>query len=307
MAPRTLQQLRRAEVVVLPPNRKSNRQTYWKSSFRQRWPKLRNSAYGKFLLDGTPYTDSRCLHCLSAEGRRSAVLYGSTRRLMGLPMALALGATLVSAQGYPRLSVGDKKPHEKKKWLVRPCTRSETALWSASEASSLFAGEPPTFNWCEAMDTPWLPRANVLRFHTAVHIDYSYTGTVIKATPESPVRLIGSGEGMVSRPSPNLPGSLVAMNDLLTAARPSLTNSRLKSAGILYLFLLGSEKRNQHSFFSRPECEHPLLSNDYRESYRKKGILRVVKLTTRNSQWTLTFSMHQGRLHLDSVVDDMGT
>jgi hypothetical protein len=168
----------------------------------------------------------------------------------------------------------------------------------------LFSGERPVFNWCEALDVPWLPDASILRFHSAMHVDYAYTVTIIKATNDSPFWSIVSGEGMVKQSSPNLSNSLGAMNDLLRSKRTGLKESQLKSASILYLYLLGRE--NRQGFFRRPESQHSLSTADYQETLRKHGDIRDVKLTTRSGEWELTFSSEGGRLHLDSVVEIAG-
>jgi hypothetical protein len=139
--------------------------------------------------------------------------------------------------------------------LVRPCTANENAVGASSEVIRLFADERPTFNWCEAVDVPWLPNAEILRFHTAIHVDYSSVCTIVKAASESPVRLIwAAGEGMVTTPSPSLPNNLNVMNSLLKSV-PALKDSQLGSAGVLYLFLIHREIRQ--SFFSKPGTSYP--------------------------------------------------
>jgi len=153
------------------------------------------------------------------------------------------------------------------------------------------------------LDVPWLPNAEILRFHTAIHVDYSLICTIIKATAGSPIRLIwAAGEGMVVTPSPSLPNSLDAMNDLLRSAQPALNDSQLGSASILYLFLIHRE--NRQSFFSKPASKYPLSEADYRVRYQKHGTSRLVWLTTRTSNWKLTFSPHKDVLHLDSIVQN---
>jgi hypothetical protein len=184
---------------------------------------------------------------------------------------------------------------------VRPCTADENAVGSSPVVSRLFADERPTFSWCEALDVPWLPNANILRFHTAIQVDYASVCTIVKATRESPTRLIlAAGEGMVALPSPSLPNSLDAMNDLLRSAQPALNDSQLGSASILYLFLIHREIR--HSFFSKPASKYPLGETDYRVRLQKHGKSRLVLLTTRTSDWKLTFSSHKDGPHLDSIV-----
>lgn len=183
--------------------------------------------------------------------------------------------------------------------LVRPCTANESAVGASSEVVRLLADEQPTFSWCEAVDVPWLPNAEILRFHTAIHVDYSSVCTILKATSESPGRLIwAAGEGMVATQSPSLPNNLDAMNSLLKSV-PVLNDSQLGSASVLYLFLIHREIRQ--SLFSKPATNYPLAEVDYRIRHRRRGKSRVVSLSTRTSDWKLTFSSHKDGLHLDSI------
>jgi hypothetical protein len=182
---------------------------------------------------------------------------------------------------------------------VRPCTANESAVGASSEVIRLFADEQPTFSWCEAVDVPWLPNAEILRFHTAIQVDYSSVCTIVKATSASPVRLIwAAGEGMVSTPSPSLPNNLDAMNSLLKSV-PALKDSQLGSASVLYLFFIHREIRQ--SLFSKPATSYRLAEVDYRIRYRKRGTSRLVSLSTRTNDWKFTFSAHKDGLHLDSI------
>jgi len=228
------------------------------------------------------------------------------RNLWIIPLAIVFSAIHASGQDSTKPSLATPEDHSKTTWLVRPCTANETAIGSSPEVIRLFPDERPVFQWCEALDVPWLPNAKVLRFHAAVNVDYSGTAAIIKATSESPIWSIESGEGLVEQPSPNLPNSLDAMNDLLRSAKPVLKNSQLESASILYLFLLGRENRRSHSFFRQPEKQHPLSTADYRGSYQRRGAISVVTLTTLSGVWKLTYSSQRGRLHLDSVVENAG-
>jgi hypothetical protein len=229
---------------------------------------------------------------------------GKLRFFCLISLAFFVSVACVHGQDSQSASLTPPVNDSKSEWQVRPCTAKEFAVGSSPEIAHLFSGERPVFNWCEALDVPWLPDASILRFHTSIHVDYAYTDTIIKATNESPIWSIVSGEGMVKQSSPNLPNSLGAMNDLLRSMQPGLKESQLKSASILYLFLLGRE--NRQGFFRRPEGQHPLNTADYRVTLRKHGDIRDVKLTTRSGEWKLTFSSNRGRLCLDSVVEIAG-
>ena len=206
---------------------------------------------------------------------------------------------LVFAAPFPMTSFVTAQKAIPSSSLVRPCTANENAVGTSSEVIRLLADERPTFNWCEAVDVPWLPNAEILRFHTAIHVDYSSVCTIVKAASESPVRLIwAAGEGMVTTQSPSLPNNLDVMNSLLKSV-PALKDSQLGSAGILYLFLIHREIRQ--SLFSKPGTSYPLAEGDYRIRYRKHGKSRLVLLSTRTNDWKLTFSSKKDGLHLDSI------
>jgi hypothetical protein len=205
---------------------------------------------------------------------------------------------LVFAASFPSTRFVTAQTAAPSSSLVRPCTANESAV-GASEVIRLLADEQPTFSWCEAVDVPWLPTAEILRFHTAIHVDYSSVFTIVKATSESPVRLIrAAGEGMVAMPSPSLPNNLDAMNSLLKSA-PALKDSQLGSASVLYLFLIHREIRR--SLFSKPATNYPLAEVDYRIRYQKRGKSRSVSVSTRTGDWKLTFSSSKDGLHLDSI------
>src|SRR2546423_12300928 len=115
-----------------------------------------------------------------------------------------LVSTLVFAASFPSTSFVTAQTAIPSSSLVRPCTADESTVGGSSEVIRSFADEQPTFNWCEAVDVPWLPNAQLLRFHTAIHVDYSSVWTIVKATSKSQVHLIrAAGEGMVSTPSPS--------------------------------------------------------------------------------------------------------
>jgi hypothetical protein len=205
---------------------------------------------------------------------------------------------LVFAASFPSTRFVTAQTATPSSSLVRPCTANESAVGASSEVIRLLADEQPTFSWCEAVDMPWLPNAEILRFHTAIHVDYSSVFTIVKATRESPVRLIrAAGEGMVAMPSPSLPNNLDAMNSLLKSV-PALKDSQLGSASVLYLFLIHREIRR--SLFSKP-ANYPLAEVDYRIRYQERGKSRSVSLSTRTGDWKLTFSSSKDGLHLVSI------
>jgi hypothetical protein len=210
-----------------------------------------------------------------------------------------VGLAFVLAAFIPNIAFVTAQAENPGSSLVRPCNANESAVAASAEVVRLFADERPTFSWCEAVDVPWLPNAEILRFHTAVHVDYSSVCTIVKATAESPAQLIlAAGEGMVTTPSPSLPNNLAAMNSLLKSA-PSLKNSQLGSASVLYLFLIHREIRR--SLFSKPTNSYRLAEVDYRIRCRKSGNSRLVYLRTRTNEWKLTFSSRKDGLQLDSI------
>lgn len=210
-----------------------------------------------------------------------------------LPVLLALASqSAAQAISYSR-------------FRVRPCNAEEDAIKSSAEAVRLFAGEQPEFSWCESVGVPWLPNAQILRFHTRIHTDYSMACTVVKATNRSPLRLIAAaGDGLVAKPSPNLPKSVNAMNELLRSAKPALSDSQLGLASILYLFLTGREDRD--GLFRGPSTAHTLDASDYPMFYQKQGKARMVVLSTSSGEWKLKFSSDKYGPKLDSIVENSG-
>ena len=88
------------------------------------------------------------------------------------------------------------------------------------------------------------------------------------------------------------------MNSLLQSAS-TFKDDQLGSASVLYLFLIHREIRQ--SLFSKPATSYPLAEVDYRIRYRKRENSRLVSLSTRTDDWTLTFSSHKNGLQLDSI------
>lgn len=219
-----------------------------------------------------------------------------------IPIAVWISVAAALGQGSTQAHLQDAQYTAE--WLLRPCDSKEATVGSSAEAIGSLSREQPVFSWCEALDVPWLPRASILRFHTAIQVDYTRTVTITRATSKSPIRSIWSGEGLSAQASPNPPNILGAINDLLRSSQIPPRDSRLESVSILYLFLLGRE--NHNSFFRKPTSEHPLSTADYRASYRKNGAVRVVMLTTRSGEWTLTFSSQRSRLHLNSAIMNTG-
>lgn len=220
----------------------------------------------------------------------------SLRSFFVILLSIVLSVSPAFGVRFHEQASGRSENRHQSRWLVRPCEREESALGAAEEVVRLFPVEHPTFNWCEALEISWLPHAEILRFHTAIDVDYASTATVIKATSESPVKTVLSGEGIYSQPSPNLPSSLAAVNDLLKTATPKFTNASLKDASILYLYLLGRE--NRCCTFRHPEGQHPLSTSDYRTSYENHDKERIVRLTSFTGEMKLTFSLQEGVLHL---------
>jgi hypothetical protein len=224
---------------------------------------------------------------------------GMGRNLKALWLPLVLSVPLALASFVTAQATSSDGLH------VRPCNAKESASESSPEVIRLFAGERPVFNWCEAVEVFWLPNAEILRFHTRIDVDYSLAFTIVKATSESPIRLIAAaGDGLVAKPSPNLPNSLSAMNDLLRSAHPALNDSQLGSASIFYLFLTGRE--NRQSFFRKPSSEHALDETDYKVRYQTHGKRRLVLVSTRSGEWKLTFSSRKYGPNLDSIVENSG-
>jgi hypothetical protein len=189
---------------------------------------------------------------------------------------------------------------------VRPCTATEFATGSSEVVAFIKdrgADAKPPFNCCEAVEVDWLPDARLLRLHTAIHVDYAWTYALVQANSQSSESLTGFGEGLVVGTSSNDSNTLRAFNDLLETAQAPLSATRLRSACILYLLLIGRE--NHSGFFRRPEPEHTVIEEEYRTTDRRIGDSRIIRLTTRTGLLRFTFSSSiDGKLRLDAVVEN---
>lgn len=226
-----------------------------------------------------------------------------TRTLLGL--CVALGCLLASA------SAATFTGRERANTLrVRPCTTEEGELASLPEIAHVFneqtADNRPPFPWCEALDVEWLPAATILRFHTAIHTDYAYTYTLLRAKPGDTLFVTQFGEGLVGgNTSRKLPGVVKALNELLNYSAPnSVMKSHFETACVLFLFLVGRENRT--SLFRRPESKHLVNVSDYKPTLRTIAGQRVVSLRTRTAEWRFTFSLNRAKVNLASVNESSG-
>jgi len=197
------------------------------------------------------------------------------------------------------------QPADKSAIRVSPCTATENAMASSPEVAQRFEQQSsdnrPAFQWCEAMEVSWLPSAMVLRFHSAIHVDYAYTTTLIRAAPGTRLYVTGFREGLVRRHPPNLTNTISAFNELLDSATGNLDQARIEDACLLYLFIVG---REDHSgMFRRPQEKHNFGRNNYKPSCRIEAGRRVITLHARTSVWRFAFSSHGGKLGLDSISE----
>lgn len=184
---------------------------------------------------------------------------------------------------------------------VRPCTAQESLIGSSEEMARLIRDSSPEeklpLSWCEAIDVRWLPDSLVLRFHTSINVDYAWTYTLIRPARDSSMSLVGFGGGLVV--GTPLVAAKDVFNGLLDNALPQWDQRQLRSACILYLFLLGRENL---PFIRRPEPAHVLRAEDYSLVDRTRGLFRLATLTSRTGSTKFNFSTGNGKLHLNAVT-----
>lgn len=184
---------------------------------------------------------------------------------------------------------------------VHPCTSSENATASSPEIAKVFdeqsADNRPPFQWCEGIDVDWLPNATILRFHTAIHVDYAYTYTLLRTKPGEGLSVTQFGEGLVGgNASPNLSDAIKAFNNLINSAQVPLGKAHAESACVLFLFVVGHEDHN--GFFRHPERRRLVKISDYQPTFRTEAGKCVVSLRTRTTTWQFVFSSDKGKLSL---------
>lgn len=191
----------------------------------------------------------------------------------------------------------------------RPCTTSEDALASSPEIAQVFdeqsADNRPPFQWCEAADVDWLPGATVLRFHTAIHVDYEYTYTLLRAKLGERFSVARFGEGLVGgNASPNTSDAIKAFDKLLDSVQGPPSKARAEAACVLFLFVVGRE--NHVGFFRHPEGKHILSVSDYDPAFRTVAGRPVVSIRTRTTIFRFAFSSNKEKLSLASVSENAG-
>lgn len=183
---------------------------------------------------------------------------------------------------------------------VRPCTPNEVAFGSSQVDRFLRWHSREAllrrFSRCEAVEVAWFPAATILRLHAAVDPESSLIYTVVRAGENAPVHVMAAGEGLTRASFAGSPADVRTFNQLLRRAPQPFSSSRLESACVLYLFLVGQED----SFRTFPEWEHGIATADYDPQQRQKD--DSVQLTTRRSQWRFVFSRHGGRAQVKAVL-----
>lgn len=185
--------------------------------------------------------------------------------------------------------------------VVRPCNNSEWQLAFSDEVKQLTRKQleyTGGFSSCEAAVIPFLEHARILRLHTPVWVDYSYTAAVMQSSREGPWRLVSSGRGMVAKPQPASTDSTAALNFILAEANLKPDKATIKTISDLYFFILDSEG----GVFGIPiaKRQHQLNKYAYKTNVRIDRDSAVASYP--GNPWQLTFKFRQGSILLASVV-----
>jgi len=184
--------------------------------------------------------------------------------------------------------------------VVKPCSNVDWALASGSEAKKLtkkLLENTGSFSSCETVAVSFLPDARILRLHTPVQVDYSYTATLLQSKRGDPFVLISSGRGLVVRPQPGNADSISALNGLLHEVKLRGDPKTIRIASELYFFILDGQDSASPigPIAKREEC----LDNDPSRTLVTIGprSARVIFEKT----WRLEFEIENGMIQLASV------
>jgi hypothetical protein len=206
-------------------------------------------------------------------------------------------ATFLLLAGHPCHAQGDPVA------VVRPCSKDEWRIALSPEAKELT--KKPTegiggFLSCEAAVIPFLPDARILRLHTKVDVDWSYTATLLQASTGGSLKLVSSGRGMVAHPKPDSAESISALNFLLRGVKSEPDVETIRELTSLYFFILDNEDERQF-LGGRPIVRELELLN------REPGQIPVEMGNDRAqasflfTSWRLNFSLGEDSIQLVSA------
>ncbi len=155
------------------------------------------------------------------------------------------------------------------------------------------------FSWCESAKVPFLPHSHILRLHSPVDVDYSYTATLLQTRDSGPLRLVSSGRGMVGLPPLDAANSIAGLNFLLSGTALKFDKDTVKAVSDLYLFILDS--RGSFGFMG-PNLSQPHSVED--EAFKTVVAItpRSANVTYPGNPWQLTFVSSGSILQLQSVA-----
>ncbi len=186
---------------------------------------------------------------------------------------------------------------------VRPCDVEEWHIVASDDAKVLTKESVEgwsVFSSCESVSTSLFPNSRILRLHTPVQVDWSYTATLIQANHNTKLRLVSSGRGLVARPQPDDPQAIAALNWLLAESPLSASEQTIRAVSDLYFFILDEEKRD--TLFGPSYAMGQMLSLHAHDAAVRldSGIASVTFLDV---PWELTFISQRDRIRLASVKD----
>ena len=133
-----------------------------------------------------------------------------------------------------------------------------------------------------------------------MHVDWSYTATLIQTHENGKLKLVSSGRGLIARPRPDNPQALAALNGLLAEAPLSMNEQTIRLLSDLYFFILDDEKRD--TFFGPTYAKEQPLNMHAHDARVRLGS-GMASVTFLDLPWKFTFISQHDRLHLASVTD----
>jgi hypothetical protein len=187
--------------------------------------------------------------------------------------------------------------------VVKPCSKNDWQFASSPEAKALTKSALENFgsgfSSCETAMITFLPNSRIVRLHTPIHVDWSYTAILLQSEDGGPVKLIASGRGLVARPRLDAPDSITALNFLLAAAKVKPDSTTIKIAGDLYFFILDSEPG---LIFGAPPVTRDRLLDAHEPALIEMSN-QSATVTYSDSPWKLVFNIEGEKVRLTTAID----
>jgi hypothetical protein len=226
---------------------------------------------------------------------------------LGRNVALFAGLSTLASVVRPQVVL------DKNEWVhetvtgERDCGKADWQFALFAQTSGPLKSESPLTHTCRAVSLPWLPTAQIIQVTGVRQIDVFVSITFVRATEESPIRIITALGGLVEkRERENDAANKAVFNELLRIAAYKPTEGQMLDIAILYLFMVGHPPDE-----SAKPLEDVLKSSDMLGFVDKENGWTEVTVHRRRSlygnpskKWRLRFRTDNRGVELVSVVPE---